>query len=119
MSHHNCSFCPKTTPICFTYFILSFQGINPRTLTSPELGNKTPDNAFIAVLFPAPFGPINPNISPSSTSKEIPFNASLYSYFLWTNDFIALSNPCSLLCVLYVFFRFLTIITGCMHVHPG
>ena len=40
-------------------------------MISPFVGYKIPVNIFIVVDLPAPFGPINATVSPSSTLKEI------------------------------------------------
>ena len=37
---------------------------------TPRSGRRTPSTHSIVVVFPAPFGPINPKISPSLTSNE-------------------------------------------------
>src|SRR5688572_30724539 len=42
---------------------------SPATRPSPALGASSPVSILIVVVFPAPFGPRNPKISPSSTSK--------------------------------------------------
>ncbi len=49
---------------------------SPFILTSPEVGDIIPATIFIVVVFPAPFVPRRPNISPFFTSKLIPFKAS-------------------------------------------
>ena len=42
----------------------------PRTRAVPDVGKISPISSFIVVVFPAPFGPRNPKISPSSTCKR-------------------------------------------------
>src|SRR5215212_4120943 len=54
----------------------SFQGLRPRTLSSPSYGVR-PRIALSAVLLPAPFGPINPRMRPSSTLRLIPSSATV------------------------------------------
>ena len=39
---------------------------SPPISTLPLVGVSMPDIIFMVVLFPAPFGPMNPTISPSS-----------------------------------------------------
>jgi hypothetical protein len=41
----------------------------------PESGVRTPVSRRIVVVFPAPFGPRNPNISPSRTVRFTSFTA--------------------------------------------
>src|SRR5574338_174937 len=48
---------------------------NPATNAWPLDGLSSVVSIIIVVLFPAPFGPKNPKISPSSTAKEIPSTA--------------------------------------------
>ncbi len=47
----------------------------PFTMALPELCARRVQRMFIVVVFPAPFGPRNPKISPSITSKLTPFTA--------------------------------------------
>ena len=56
-----CSCCVKTS--------------NPATVASPDVGRLNPQNIRIAVVLPAPLAPRKPNISPFSTSNEIPSTA--------------------------------------------
>src|SRR3954466_7925244 len=48
---------------------------SPAKRTSPLLAGKAPAMMLKVVLFPAPFGPITPRISPSRTSKSSPVTA--------------------------------------------
>jgi hypothetical protein len=43
---------------------------SPAISTLPLVGRKYPSNIAMRVLFPAPFGPATPKISPSLTCKE-------------------------------------------------
>jgi hypothetical protein len=42
----------------------------PRQRTSPPLGSSTPRMMRMAVVLPAPLGPTNPNICPSTTVND-------------------------------------------------
>ncbi len=53
-------------------FFMSFPNIS----ISPSVGFNKPSINFINVVFPAPFGPIIPIISPLLTEKSTPFIAS-------------------------------------------
>jgi hypothetical protein len=44
---------------------------DPATVADPEVGSSTPMSIRMAVVFPAPFAPRNPNTSPGSTWKVI------------------------------------------------
>jgi hypothetical protein len=48
----------------------SRNGSSPRIEMAPRSGRRTPSTHSIVVVFPAPFGPIKPKISPSLTSNE-------------------------------------------------
>ena len=48
---------------------------NPATVALPEVGIDNPQSMRIAVVFPAPFAPRKPNISPLFTSNEIALTA--------------------------------------------
>ena len=50
----------------------------------PLVGFNNPTIILIEVLFPAPFGPKNPNISPFLISKDRLFTTATSSYFLTT-----------------------------------
>ena len=47
----------------------------PKYEISPEVGVSTPKSIWIIVVFPAPFGPSKPKISPSAIEKETSFVA--------------------------------------------
>jgi hypothetical protein len=47
----------------------------PATLASPAVGSTRPASIFSVVVFPAPFGPTMPKISPLSTANELPTTA--------------------------------------------
>ena len=57
--------------------------IFPRQITLPEVGFNIPEITFKSVLFPAPFRPISPSVSPLFTWKETWSSAvnSWYSSF--------------------------------------
>lgn len=55
---------------------------NPLILISPELVCIKPSIDFIVVVFPAPFGPRKPNISPDLTLNETSSTALKLLYFL-------------------------------------
>src|SRR3989441_136407 len=48
----------------------------PRKTTSPAAGAKRPVNALKSVVFPEPFGPITPTVSPSATTTSTPSRAT-------------------------------------------
>src|SRR5256714_13847858 len=48
----------------------------PRILTSPLVGSRSVASMRSVVVFPAPFGPRTPKISPRSTRRSIPFTAT-------------------------------------------
>src|SRR3989304_3610176 len=43
---------------------------SPATEPSPELGRRRPASILMVVVFPAPFGPSNPKISPRPTPER-------------------------------------------------
>src|SRR6516164_1722681 len=47
----------------------------PRKRIEPAVGAKVPDSMLKIVLFPDPFGPIRPRISPSPTANETSLTA--------------------------------------------
>src|SRR5439155_14717180 len=53
---------------------------NPATVAVPEVGNRKPVSMRIVVVFPAPFGPRKPTISPFATSKEMWSTARVRAY---------------------------------------
>src|SRR3954467_2863978 len=54
----------------------------PATLALPEVGGRKNVRTRIVVVFPAPFLPRKPTISPLPTSKEIFLTATLRAYRL-------------------------------------
>ena len=82
-SHHNCVFCPKTTPILLANAILLFHGVLSRTKQSPESGTNIPVSIFKVVDFPAPLGPIKPTNSPFWMENVIPQSAWMVIFFLF------------------------------------
>ena len=58
------------------------QASKPATITSPEVGSRSPVSILMAVVFPAPLAPRKPNISPSYTSKlSLSFATKLPNFF--------------------------------------
>src|SRR5215472_12188318 len=55
---------------------------NPATVAVPEVGQRKQVSMRMVVVFPAPFGPRKPTISPLVTEKEIRSTARLRAYFL-------------------------------------
>ena len=55
-----------------------FSGVSgiPATVAEPEVGAMSVPSVRTVVVFPAPFGPRNPNTSPWPTSKETSWNAT-------------------------------------------
>ena len=66
---------PANNLIAFFAFIGSDNISKPFILTSPSVEEIKPVIIFIVVVFPAPFGPRKPSISPSLTVKLIPSTA--------------------------------------------
>ena len=92
-----------TAPTSFKAFSVSFFKSCPQILMLPPFGFISPTNILIVVVFPAPFGPKKPNISPSSTEKEISFIISLFpSFFLspFTSKTFNLLPPLSYLLII-------------------
>ena len=75
---------------------------------SPEVGYKMPVNIFIVVDFPAPLGPINAKISPSSTEKLISSTALIVLYSGLNIDFMLPFMPFSFSLILNFLFKFFT-----------
>src|SRR5438045_9160855 len=48
----------------------------PSNRIVPAVGGRNPDSRLKHVVFPAPLGPINPTISPSSTVRSTPLTAA-------------------------------------------
>src|SRR3989338_6186720 len=63
---------------CAAIAVCSLTGI-PAISISPLSGERNPAIIRIVVLFPAPFGPKNPTISPFLISKERPLTAFIES----------------------------------------
>src|SRR5260370_11954765 len=47
----------------------------PRSVIEPAVGARAPEMQLKQVVFPEPFGPMRPRISPSATSKETVLSA--------------------------------------------
>ena len=54
----------------------------------PLVGSKIPVIILIREVFPAPFGPIKPRISPSSACKEMFFMARIFLTSLFAQSLI-------------------------------
>src|SRR5437762_4801301 len=57
-------------PACATRYAGSPATSSPRKRTEPDVGRNAPAIRLKVVLFPEPFGPMRPRISPSATSNE-------------------------------------------------
>ena len=55
---------------------------SPKISAVPPVGEISPSNMRMVVVLPAPFGPTNPQIVPSGTSKFACETANPESYFL-------------------------------------
>src|SRR5262245_31111335 len=53
----------------------------PSTIARPAVGVSSVESILMVVVFPAPFGPIKPKMSPASRSRfrSLPATTSLYS----------------------------------------
>src|SRR5271155_5226766 len=51
----------------------------PNTLTPPAVGRMSPNSSLMVVVLPAPFGPRNPNMAPSSMAKLTLLTAMSFS----------------------------------------
>lgn len=63
-------FCKRNSYILFDFFRKFLLSL-PKTVTVPSSAWQRPRISLIAVLFPAPFFPINPSICPSGSSIDI------------------------------------------------
>ena len=68
--------CSVRTPETACTFSGSCAGSAPITLHAPAVGASIPFRSLTVVVFPAPFGPRNPNTSPCSRERLISFTAS-------------------------------------------
>ena len=50
---------------------------------APRSGERSPSTHSIVVVFPAPFGPIRPKISPCRTSNDTSATAIVRPYCFW------------------------------------
>ena len=70
MSERSRVFCCETTPIsCFARAGSAMTSMPP-TCASPEVGTTRVVNMPAVVVFPAPFGPSKPKISPGCTVRS-------------------------------------------------
>src|SRR5579875_943808 len=60
----------------------------PHNVALPEVGRRIVVSILIVVLFPAPFGPRNPKISPSKTVKETPSTALVFPSKLFVRSWM-------------------------------
>ena len=67
---------------------------------------RMPVSILMTVLFPAPFGPMKPRISPFGTSKEMPSTALTISFFGLNKALTEPLIPGSLMIFLNSFRRF-------------
>src|SRR5262245_27575331 len=67
----------RATPLRTILNAGCFRSDEPSSRTSPESGRYRWVMTLNAVVLPAPFGPIRPEIFPSSTSKELPSRATM------------------------------------------
>src|ERR1035437_5852835 len=82
---------------------------NPATIASPEVGSSSPQSMRIVVVFPAPFAPKNPYISPFSTSKDMESTATkspkvfcrFFALTLCCMELLVLCSLFSVLCSLF------------------
>ena len=70
----------------------SFAISMPAISTEPSVGFKIPAIIRSVVVFPAPFGPTNPNSSPDGTCKSIASTALNAPYFL-VSRFSRITSP--------------------------
>src|SRR3972149_6979848 len=63
---------PLTMLIRVRIWNASFVTSNPATFAVPEVGSRRVARILMTVVFPAPFGPSNPNSSPSWISRSTP-----------------------------------------------
>ena len=71
----------NTIPFTFLISSSSLPNSRPQIIAVPEVFPNIVQSMLIVVDLPAPFSPRNANISPSSTSKEIPSTAVCSLYF--------------------------------------
>src|ERR1035437_2851329 len=82
---------------------------NPATIASPEVGSSSPQSMRRVVVFPAPFAPKNPYISPFSTSKDMESTATkspkvfcrFFALTLCCMELLVLCSLFSVLCSLF------------------
>ena len=73
-------------PTLASAFSLSFGISKPQILIVPFVIPQSPHIIFIVVVFPAPFGPRKPKISPSCKVNETLLTATLFPNALVTLD---------------------------------
>ena len=67
--------CWKTTPMRFRTACGFLRASRPRRETLPPVGGMSVERILNNVVFPPPFSPRTPKISPRRTESETPFNA--------------------------------------------
>jgi len=67
----------RATPVRTILNAGCFRSDTPSKRTSPESGRYSRVMTLNAVVLPAPFGPMSPEICPSSTSNETPSSATM------------------------------------------
>src|SRR6185437_13984889 len=65
----------------------------PATRASPSSGDSKVANILSVVVFPAPFGPRKPKISPSATLRSTPATASTTAVLRWRRVWNDLRRP--------------------------
>ena len=64
----------------------------PSTVAVPVVGSRRVERILVSVVFPAPFGPSSPKISPRRTSRLTPRSASVRTTSLKRNPLRALNR---------------------------
>src|SRR5262245_4711488 len=74
--------CWSWMPIRLCRAVASRAGSRPRTVVRPESALRMPSMHSMAVVLPAPLGPMSPKISPSNSWKERSSTATVEPYSL-------------------------------------
>ena len=91
--------CSDMYPICCFAFFACFWMSYPFMYICPSVGSMYPVIMFIVVVLPAPFGPKNPTISFSLTSKFIDFIISFLLYLFVTLHTFIKRTSSTLMCI--------------------
>ena len=84
---------PRTNAIRLRKAERRCQGTVSRTWTAPLVGWRIPDRIFIVVVLPAPFGPMNPAISPGAIVNDTSSRAWTVLYSRRTSEPKAARSP--------------------------